>query len=306
MTSTDPAVPVRCGPCPHFENEHDEEGNCRAQVALGLGGTEPCSCPGFTPREVHRARAAEFDRQAVAGMAARQRAAAEPRAGETLPEKIEGRVLEIRDRAAQHGRVVSTEEQQNLDAGRRAREQQQVRAADARRALEVIESVPTRFRAGKVTHPDVASWVRAVLEERTTESLILLGGVGTGKTTEAFAAWSAVVRQSGRPGEWVTVPDLLEGMRPGRPERVDFTTLQRTRCLLLDDLAAERESEWTAEILYRLLDYRYAWELPTVITSNVPPTEIRAKLGDRIASRLNGMGRRVVLEGPDRRTHREG
>jgi DNA replication protein DnaC len=292
MTATDPAVPRRCT-CPHFENEHEEgTGPCRAQIALMPGMSQPtssrCSCPAFTPREEP----------------ARRRAAAELRQGERLPEQISARVTAIRDRAAEAGRLVTVEEQQGMDAGRRAREQQQTRAADARRALEILESVPTRFRSAGITHPEVGRWAGQVVAGDTEESLILLGGVGTGKTTEAFAAWSYVVRQAGRPGEWVTVPDLLEGMRPGRPERVDFTTLQRTRCLLLDDLAAERESEWTAEILYRLLDYRYAWQLPTVITSNVPPNEVRAKLGDRIASRLNGMGRTVVLEGGDRRTPR--
>lgn len=300
MSSTDPAVPRRCT-CPHFENEHEEGGGrCRATVPGDPGAPEGlrypilCACQAFTARDEP----------------ARARARTEPRAGERLPEQIAGRVLAIRDRAAEAGRLVTTAEQEDLDARRRAREQAADRVAAAHRALEQLEGIPTRFRSSgeHVVHPRVNEWTRDVIAGTTTDSLVLLGGVGTGKTSQAFAAFRNVVTATRREGRWTTVPDLLEDLRPGRRDDGGrlLTDLQRTPLLLLDDLAAQRDSEWTAEILYRLLDYRYAWQLPAIITSNVPPAEIRARLGDRIASRLNGMGRTVVLEGPDRRTPGQG
>ncbi|GHI91641.1 hypothetical protein TPA0905_11120 [Streptomyces olivaceus] len=41
--------------------------------------------------------------------------------------------------------------------------------------------------------------------------------------------------------------------------------------------------------------------LPTLITTNLPMEQLRATLGDRVASRLAEMTDRVILEGPDRR-----
>lgn len=293
MSSPDPVIPRRCT-CPHFENEHDEGGPCRGSSPAMPGMSGPstihCPCPGFVPREE------EWD---LTRPAARALVGQRPD-----PEAISSRVMAIRDKAEGAGRIRTAAEQRAMDADRRARQHQSDEQVQARLAEVLLEGVPTRFRDAAVTNIGVRRWVDEVVSGHTTESLVLLGGVGTGKTSEAFAAWRAVVTGTKRPGQWVTVPDLLEGMRPGRPERVDFTTLQRCPLLLVDDLAAERESEWTTEVLYRLLDYRYAWCLPTVITSNVPPAEVRAKLGDRIASRLNGMGRTVTLDGPDRRTPR--
>jgi DNA replication protein DnaC len=42
-------------------------------------------------------------------------------------------------------------------------------------------------------------------------------------------------------------------------------------------------------------------ELPTLITSNVKPADLKPILGDRVTSRLVEMTTRVVLKGDDRR-----
>lgn len=216
---------------------------------------------------------------------------------------LQARVQAIRDKAAQAGRLVTPEEQRAIDLRRQADALAREHMAELEKFRAAVEGIPTRFRRAQVTHPATREWVEDVVQDRTTDSLVLLGGVGTGKTSEAFAAWTEILRARPMPAGWFTVPALLEACRPGREARVNLTDAERLPLLLLDDLAAERGSEWTTEVLYRLLDHRYAWCLPTIITTNVPPTEVRERLGDRIASRLNGMGRRVVIEGPDRRTH---
>lgn len=276
------AVPRRCT-CPHFENEHhaptedDQPRPCRAGE---------CGCPDFTARPTTP--------PAARGLVQRRQ--------HTDPQQIEAQVLGIRDKIAGQGVLISVEDQQRIDAQRDERARTLDRERRRTEHLGELEHVPRRFRQMPANglQPDVAQWVTTV-RNGSRDSLILLGGVGTGKTTQAFAAWCALVRHGvGRPA-WVTTPDLLESLRPGRDARVDLQRLQSADLLLLDDLAAERGSEWTVEVLYRLLDYRYAWELPTIITSNVPPPQITERLGERIASRIAGMGRTVVLEGPDHR-----
>lgn len=63
--------------------------------------------------------------------------------------------------------------------------------------------------------------------------------------------------------------------------------------LILDDLGTERVTPFARERLLSLIDHRYRFELPTVVTSNISPGELvaefekeGAEVGTRIASRL--------------------
>lgn len=71
--------------------------------------------------------------------------------------------------------------------------------------------------------------------------------------------------------------------------------------LVLDDLGAERVSDWSIQMLYLLIDRRYRRMKKTLISSNLSPAEIAEKLDDRIASRLSEMCEMVRFEGEDRR-----
>ena len=70
--------------------------------------------------------------------------------------------------------------------------------------------------------------------------------------------------------------------------------------LILDDLGAEKFTEWVAEAVYDLIDHRYAWMKPTIITSNLDPVRLSELFGARLASRISS-GRVVHLTGRDRR-----
>jgi DNA replication protein DnaC len=220
-----------------------------------------------------------------------------------------------------------TEQRQRLDfeawgrqAAERSRPQRQQAAADRTARQERIEELrrdrvvaatlgrlDRRFALFTAEEPSVAAirrWcVRVARGERL--GLVIAGTVGTGKTHEAVAAFRWLLRTHPArvlPAVAVAVPALLDGLRPGRERVEELSACEDARLLLLDDLAAERASDWTAEVLYRLIDARYARNLPTIITTNATGPVIRASLGDRVASRLNGLGSYVVLEGPDRRT----
>ncbi len=53
-------------------------------------------------------------------------------------------------------------------------------------------------------------------------------------------------------------------------------------------------SEWTEELTYRLINQHSIHQLPTLVTSNLPISDLRAQIGDRVASRLAGMCEQVV------------
>lgn len=64
----------------------------------------------------------------------------------------------------------------------------------------------------------------------------------------------------------------------------ELAVVSRCSLLVLDDLGAAKASDWTEEITYRLVNRRYNHMLPTLITTNLRIGDLRAYLGDRVAS----------------------
>ncbi|GLU46314.1 hypothetical protein Nans01_06650 [Nocardiopsis ansamitocini] len=157
----------------------------------------------------------------------------------------------------------------------------------------------------------MSAWADSVAaDQRTAPSLLLWGPTGTGKTHHAFAATHRIA-QAGPPRfalTFTTHPDLYSALRPGGHDDGERERTMRrllaTPLLVLDDLGTARESEWTGEILYRVINHRYNQQLPTLITTNHAPAALPGVLGDRIASRLIQMTTRIEITGPDRRLTR--
>lgn len=183
--------------------------------------------------------------------------------------------------------------------------------------LDAARVVPRHYRTAIADHPDVVAWVHAVADLAASRSgreqvpsvvhgpsLLLLGLTGTGKTHQAYGA---VRLLSGFPvrTSWLvtTGPDLYGALRPrhGVDSETEFRKYRDARLLLVDDLGAAKPSEFTEEVNFRLINYRYENELPTLMTSNLLPGQLKDRLGDRATSRLAEMCQRIVIAGNDRR-----
>ena len=145
--------------------------------------------------------------------------------------------------------------------------------------------------------------------------VFLYGTKGTGKTK--LAAIIANERAgAGKPVLFASVPDLMADIRAsfasgGTSERVQ--AVKETPFLVLDDLGAEKMTEWVGEQLFCIVNHRYNEQLPTVVTSNYSPTQIIRHMatvdrggnviddmqGQRIMSRIYGMCERVEVRGAD-------
>lgn len=217
-----------------------------------------------------------------------------------VPEPIdwEARVLELAARSRPH-RHKQEEARRRRDAILAEQRAERRKIANRERSLA---QVPPRYRDATADHPKVAAWVSAVLRG-STEGLVLNGPTGCGKTWQAYGAWHTLAQQTGCAAVAVAVPAFLDSLRPGRTPVASLDAVERADLLLLDDLAAERASEWTTELVYRLIDARWNACKPTIITVNAPGSVLRERLGDRVASRLNGLGRIVSwpVDAPDRR-----
>lgn len=179
--------------------------------------------------------------------------------------------------------------------------------------------MPPRYQAAVADHPQVLAWARDVAEAAvapsrgarrqvtTGPSLLMAGVVGSGKTYQAYGAVRRLV-QGGVGVRWraTTAADLYADLRPrpGADSERELAAVSRCPLLIIDDLGAAKASEWVEEVTYRLINRRYNYELPTLITTNLAIKDLRAYLGDRIASRLAQMTTRVEFEPVDRRRHR--
>lgn len=126
---------------------------------------------------------------------------------------------------------------------------------------------------------------------QTGRGLILMGAVGCGKTHLGCAILNCALEDGYRAAYW-NVPRQLELLMPGNADEIDqmhiLDKALMAQVLLLDDLGAEKSSEWTRKELMVILDERYRENRPTIITSNLMLTdgELRKTCGDRAYSRL--------------------
>lgn len=127
---------------------------------------------------------------------------------------------------------------------------------------------------------------------------IYLHGVpGCGKTHLAAAAANYLTGEGEVPTLFITMPEMLRWLREAfdqgpndAGERMDYSSrlqvVQSAPVLILDDLGAEKGSEWVDEVTWLVLDARYRAQAPTFIASNVAPGNMRdaritSRLGDR-------------------------
>jgi DNA replication protein DnaC len=137
------------------------------------------------------------------------------------------------------------------------------------------------------------------------------GDVGTGKTSLAMLISKAVI-EAGRSVAIYSVPKLLADIKStygddSASSYLDlFRRLSRVDLLHLDDLGAEKRTEWVVEQLYAILNERWQDRRSVVVTTNATEDELTDQLGPRIISRLSEMCEWVPIMGPDLRRRREG
>ncbi len=77
------------------------------------------------------------------------------------------------------------------------------------------------------------------------------------------------------------------------------------KLLIVDDIGAERVSEWVRERMVSIINTRVSNNLATIYTSNLSPEELKEELkeelGGRISGRVLGSSQIVEIIGGDRR-----
>jgi DNA replication protein DnaC len=198
--------------------------------------------------------------------------------------------------------------------------------------------IPPRYRGVSFDRPPVTDLPQLEVQrvkrfidnlEENLESgkgIWFLGDVGTGKTTLAMLI-SKTALERGHSVAIYSMPKLLARIRrtyegePGTDTYSQFfDRLTSVDLLHIDDLGAERQTEWVIEQLYSIVNERYEARKSVLFTTNAEQLkqgretgpkadtqselEVEKQIGKRTFSRLIEMcGDPISLFGPDSRTH---
>jgi DNA replication protein DnaC len=199
------------------------------------------------------------------------------------------------------------------------------------RVRGVASAIPPRYRGVSFDRPPVTEMSRDMgarhvvnavrgftedLDENlaTGRGMWLMGSTGTGKTTLGMLVAKTALA-AGRTVAVYFTPKLLTQIRQTyqATESEDaydafFKRLTSVDLLYIDDLGAERHTDWVVEQLYALVNERYENQRSVLVTSNATQDveEGRGQLEDQIGSRtvsrlIEICGDPLPLFGPDQR-----
>lgn len=158
--------------------------------------------------------------------------------------------------------------------------------------------------AGAAETPEIAKCRRYVANWETmyagNNGLLLWGDTGNGKTFAAACIANDLIDR-GIPAMITSFPRILNA---GWDKREIAEQMQYYPLLVIDDLGAERHSEYALETVYMVIDERYKAKKPLIVTTNLTLDEIcKPKNMDyqRIYDRILEMCLPVVFQGKSMR-----
>lgn len=136
------------------------------------------------------------------------------------------------------------------------------------------------------------------------KGMILLGPVGTGKSSAAALACKAAAEKS-RTVVWMYVPDLIDELTDKAAKRAQvIRRATRADLLVWDDFGVRDMADWELGYLDQIVENRYRNFQPMIVTSNLTSEDLR---GDVRLHRITDRWRertaceRVVLSGESMR-----
>lgn len=151
---------------------------------------------------------------------------------------------------------------------------------------ELEQATFDNFKTDTARQREVLAWARSMARyyyEGGRGNVIMTGDAGRGKSHLAYSIIKALSETQGLLAIIVNVVDLLDEIKSDfNQKQFWLNKLVEVDYLVLDDLGAEKISDWSKEIIYSILNKRTR----TIITTNLSSKELAGSYGKRIASRL--------------------
>lgn len=148
---------------------------------------------------------------------------------------------------------------------------------------------------------DCRRFADSVADGNARTSLLLQGPVGLGKTFLACAIGNRAIA-AGRTVGYFTLSEFVDLIRAQKFDEDRSSTMQQlleADLIILDDLGAEKVTDFVAQELFNLINLRLNRQQPMVASTNLLPGELEDAYGERIASRLLYGFEALTLKGHD-------
>lgn len=170
----------------------------------------------------------------------------------------------------------------------------------------IKNKIPLRFRNADLSKTNKVIQDYYNKDIFKNKSLYLYGNYGTGKTYSIYAL--AIYLMINKYSLCIfNLIDLLNKIRLSyNKENLYIEKFYNVEFLIIDDIGKEKVSEWVAEQLYSLINYRYENIKTTIFTSNLNLNELSEKTGyESIVSRIAEMCEVYELSGEDKRLNKK-
>lgn len=169
------------------------------------------------------------------------------------------------------------------------------------------------FKTPTPSHAEALEFVKSWLASPTDQNIIIIGGVGTGKTHLAYAmvAELSTIREVTRVTKYwdskkiqmVSMKSIIDEIKAGFNGKTDNGIADLSKCpiLIVDEIGLQYGSDMERIELFELFNLRYNRCLPTVCLSNLDQMAITKVMGMRIADRLFGGAKVITLGGESMR-----
>lgn len=167
------------------------------------------------------------------------------------------------------------------------------------------------FDNDDMRNPEVSQVCRKYVENwddmmKDNIGILFYGGVGTGKSFLACCIANALIEKlvTVSVTNFPRILNRLQGFDEERQALID--KLQRYKLLVIDDLGVERDTSYSVEQVFNVVDTRSRLGMPLIVTTNLsmedlknPPSLAHSRIYDRV---LEMCPIRLKLVGESRRT----